>query len=240
MIRLFHAYVPVRTFVLGVSEACLIVISFVVAAVFRLGTNEASVTLQYEHGFLKILALTAAFILCMHYFDLYDSSVLSSRIEVWTRLLQVLGSVCILLAFVYYFYPPLELGRGIVLIGLPIVLVLLILWRGVFAAFNRGLRFACRVSASSIAELSRPCALPCTSTPREIRFGRACRDISQAARPAACSCGPRRRETASAGPNTWAWVSQASGGGGTLGRRHVARRQAGGSIGIIRPSCRRP
>ena len=59
-----------------------------------------------------------------------------------TRLLQVLGSVCILLAFVYYFYPPLELGRGIVLIGLPIVLVLLILWRGVFAAFNRGLRFA--------------------------------------------------------------------------------------------------
>ena len=144
MIRLFHAYVPVRTFVLGVSEACLIVISFVVAAVFRLGTNDASVTLQYEHGFLKIVVLTAAFILCMHYFDLYDSYVLSSKSEVLTRLLQVLGSVCILLAFVYYFYPPLELGRGIVLIGLPIVLVLLILWRGVFAAFNQGPRFAQR------------------------------------------------------------------------------------------------
>ena len=37
VIRFFHAYVPVRTFVLGVSEACLIVISFVVAADFPPG-----------------------------------------------------------------------------------------------------------------------------------------------------------------------------------------------------------
>ena len=142
MIRFFNTYIPIRTFALGVSEACLIVLSFVVAAVFRLGTNDASVTLQYEHGFLKIIVLAAAFIICMHYFDLYDSYVLSNRREVLTRLFQALGAVCILLACIYYFYPPLELGRGIVLIGLPIVLVLLALWRGVFAAFNRGSRFA--------------------------------------------------------------------------------------------------
>jgi sugar transferase (PEP-CTERM system associated) len=142
LIRFFNTYIPIRTFVLGVSEACLIVLSFVAAAIFRLGTNDASVTLQYEHGFLKIAVLAGSFILCMHYFDLYDSYVLSNRREVLTRLFQVLGSMCILLAFVYYFYPSLELGRGIVLIGLPIVLILLLLWRGVFTAFNRGLRFA--------------------------------------------------------------------------------------------------
>ena len=142
MIRLFNAYVPVRTFVLGTSEACLIALSFVAAAIVRLGTSDASVMLQYENGFLKILIFSAAFMTCMYYYDLYDSSILGNRREVFSRLVQVLGTMCILLAIVYYFYPPLELGRGIVLIGLPFVVVLLLLWRGLFFAINGRARFA--------------------------------------------------------------------------------------------------
>ena len=76
MIRLFNTYFPARTLVLGTSEACLIILSFVVATVVRLGTNDASLMLQYERGFLKILMLSAAFMVCMYYFDLYDSSIL--------------------------------------------------------------------------------------------------------------------------------------------------------------------
>jgi sugar transferase (PEP-CTERM system associated) len=142
VIRLFNAYFPFRTLVLGVSEGCLVVLSFAAAAIVRLGTNDATLMLQYEQGFFRILILSGAFILCMHYFDLYDSSILGNRREVLTRLVQVLGTMCILIAVVYYFYPPLELGRGVFLIGLLFVAIILTLWRGLFFALNRRPQFA--------------------------------------------------------------------------------------------------
>jgi sugar transferase (PEP-CTERM system associated) len=145
LIRIFNAYFPARTLVLGTSEACLIALSFVVATIVRLGANDATVMLQYEHGFLKILTLSAAFMVCMYYFDLYDSSILSNRREVLSRLVQVLGTMCICLAVVYYFYPRLELGRGIVLIGLFFVTIILIVWRGLFFKLNSGSQFVERV-----------------------------------------------------------------------------------------------
>ena len=142
MIRLLHAYFPARTLFLGISEACLVVIAFVAATVARLGTNDASLMLNYEQGFLKIFVVSAAFIVCMYYFDLYDSSILTNHREVITRVIQVLGTVCILLAFLYYVYPPLELGRGIFLIGFIFVALLLFFWRRLFLKFNKMPRFA--------------------------------------------------------------------------------------------------
>jgi sugar transferase (PEP-CTERM system associated) len=142
MIRLLNAYFPRRTLLLGISEGCLIALSFVAAAIVRLGTNDANVMLRYELGFLKIATLSGAFIVCMYYFDLYDTSILSNRREVLSRLIQVLGTMCILLAVVYYLYPPLELGRGIILLGLFIVVIMLTLWRGLFSALNRRPQFA--------------------------------------------------------------------------------------------------
>ena len=59
-----------------------------------------------------------------------------------SRLIQVLGSVCIFIAVAYYFYPRLELGRGISLIGLLIVLITLALWRVLFFAVARRPQFA--------------------------------------------------------------------------------------------------
>src|SRR5271155_1310803 len=142
MIRLLNAYFPRRILVLGISEGCLIALSFVAAAIPRLGTNAASLLLQYEQGYLKILVLSAAFLICMHYFDLYNSSILSNQREVLSRLFQVLGTMCIFVAVIYYFDPSLELGRGITLIGLFIVAIILALWRGLFSALNRRPRFA--------------------------------------------------------------------------------------------------
>ncbi len=142
MIRLLNAYFPRRTLFLGISEWCLITLSFVAAAMVRLGTNDAAVMLQYEQGFLKILMLSGVFVICMHYFDLYDTSILSNQREVSSRLMQVLGTMFVLLAVLYFFYPPLELGRGISLIGLLIVVIILALWRGLFFALNRRPQFA--------------------------------------------------------------------------------------------------
>lgn len=142
MIRLFHTYLPTRTLVLGISEWCLFALSFVAACILRLGRADAAVMLQYEQGLFKIVALSAIFFLCMYYFDLYDSTILGNRREVLTRLVQALGTICILLALAYYFYPPLKLGRGIVLIGLLFVVSILVLWRGLFLEFNGRPQFA--------------------------------------------------------------------------------------------------
>src|ERR1700722_8789859 len=110
-----------RTVFLGISEACLVTLTFVSAAVVRLGASDAAVMLRYEQGFLKIAVISAVFVTCMYYFDFYDSSILRNLRELLTRLIQVLGTVCILLAVLYYVYPTLELGRGILAIGVSFV-----------------------------------------------------------------------------------------------------------------------
>jgi sugar transferase (PEP-CTERM system associated) len=142
LVRLLHAHFPTRTLFLGVSEACLVALAFVVATIARLGANDASIMLHYELGLLKIIVVSAAFVICMYYFDLYDSTILSNRREVLTRLIQVLGTMCILLAVVYYVYPSLGLGRGIFLIGLVLVALLLLLSRRLFLILNTLPQFA--------------------------------------------------------------------------------------------------
>ena len=142
MIRFLNAYFPTRTLFLGISEALLVALAFVAATVARLGTSDATLMLNYEQGFLKILVVASVFIMCMYYFDLYDSFILSNRREVLTRLVQVLGTVCILLALLYYAFPKLQLGRGIFLIGFILVALFVFLWRRLFLLVNTMPRFA--------------------------------------------------------------------------------------------------
>jgi sugar transferase (PEP-CTERM system associated) len=145
LIRLLNAYFPRRTLFLGISEACLVALAFVAATIARLGASDATLMLSYEQGGFKIFIVSAVFIGCMYYFDLYDTSILSNRRAVLTRLVQVFGVACILLALIYYVYPPLELGRGIFVIGLSLLAVILLLWRRLFLAVNSHPQFAERV-----------------------------------------------------------------------------------------------
>jgi len=92
----------------------------------------------------------------MYYFDLYDSAILSNRREVLSRLVQVLGTACLVLAVLYYVYPPLELGRGIFLIGTAFVAVVLFLWRRLFLVINSASRFADRVLILGDGLLAEP------------------------------------------------------------------------------------
>lgn len=156
MIRLLNAYFPRRTFFLGISEGLLIGFAFIAAAITQLGATDASVMLSYEQGFLKVVVVAGAFVLCMYYFDLYDSAILSNRREVLSRLVQVLGTACLVLAILYYVYPPLELGRGIFLIGTAFVAVLLFLWRRLFLVINSASRFADRVLILGDGLLAEP------------------------------------------------------------------------------------
>ena len=156
MIRLLNVHFPSRTIFLGVSEACLIALSFLVATIAWIGGNNAAVMLTDEQGFFNILVIAAAFITCMYYFDLYNSAVLNNPREVLTRLIQMQGTVCVLLACLYYLYPPVRMGRGIFLSGFVLVAVLLIAWRYLFFLLNSLPRFADRALILGDGPLAGP------------------------------------------------------------------------------------
>ena len=145
LIRLLHAYVPKRTLLLGISEAFLITLALLASAMARLGAGEARFMLTYQYGTWKILFVSVAFLTCMYYFDLYESTIVSNRREAMVRLIQVMGVAYIALGLLYYLYPPMKLGRGIFHLGFLFVGLLLVLWRRLFSAINNTQGFAERV-----------------------------------------------------------------------------------------------
>ena len=145
MIRFLNAYIPKRTLLLGISEACLISLALAASALARLGPEGASFMLTYQYGFVKILFVSAAFLVCMYYFDLYDSAIVGNRREALVRLIQVLGVAYITLGLLYYLYPPVKLGRGIFNIGFLFVGLLLLGWRKLFSIINSTTGLAERV-----------------------------------------------------------------------------------------------
>src|SRR6266478_3407402 len=141
MIRLFHIYVPGRTLVPVLSEALLIVLAALAATFAQFG-SDTGLELTYESGLFKILLAAGICMLCMHYYDLYDSRVLHSPGQMFTRIVQVLGTVCLILASLYYVYPGVRLNRDLLLIWVFLAGMSLIAWRKLFFTLNRSGRLA--------------------------------------------------------------------------------------------------
>ena len=102
----------------------------IIAAVYlRVGVDGAPFELIEKNGYWKA-ALAGFFCLAAFYlFDLYDFLVMHDRRELVLRLVQALGLAWIALAFSFYMFPELMLGRGISLIALPLALGLMVSWR---------------------------------------------------------------------------------------------------------------
>lgn len=143
MIRLFNTYVPSRVLTLAASEAFLVCLMFVTATILCFG-SDADLVLTYQYGMARIGIVTAVFLACMYYLDLYDSLLLCNRQEVWRRLLEVGGIGTLALALLYYVYPDAGLGRRVFLVGIALVLPSLLLWRELFFATVRTLQLVQR------------------------------------------------------------------------------------------------
>jgi sugar transferase (PEP-CTERM system associated) len=87
---------------------------------------------QYEYLILKAFLIVACVQLSLYYFDLYDLKAFRSNIELGIRLLQSLGVSSILLAFLYYLFPLLIIGRGIFLISLGFMGAVIASWRIIY------------------------------------------------------------------------------------------------------------
>ncbi len=117
MLRVFHIYLPVRTVVLAISE-CLLIAAAVIAANYLWFGQDAELRLRYEHGLLKAGLVVVVCMLCMYYYDLYDSAAFRSLRDTQTKLIQVLGTTCVILAVLYYAFPDLRLRRSLFVLGI--------------------------------------------------------------------------------------------------------------------------
>jgi sugar transferase (PEP-CTERM system associated) len=127
MIRLFNVYYPTRTLVLLCCEGLLVAGSFLLAAFFIV--QDPYITLFYENGLLKVAGVTGLTMLLTYYFDLYGPRRTSADWEIFFRLLLVLSVVSFILAGLVFFFPDLDLGPDVLVVGVSILTVFLFFWR---------------------------------------------------------------------------------------------------------------
>jgi len=128
LIRLFNVYIPVRTLVLLIGEALIVLASFLLGAWYGLG-QDTYLVLYFENGFYKIFGVTALVLLCSHWLDLYDTARLNTKGELYFRLLMVPGVLAFILAGIAYVRPNYLLGGGSAAVGLIILTFALFGWR---------------------------------------------------------------------------------------------------------------
>jgi sugar transferase (PEP-CTERM system associated) len=128
MIRFLNVYYPTRTVVLLLCEACIVAGCFLAATWIMLG-NQAIYVLQLESGFLKIGVITIVSLILSYYFDLYEPSIVSGRLQIYFRILLVLGFDCFILSAFLLFEPDVTIGPYVYVLGFVFLAPSLILMR---------------------------------------------------------------------------------------------------------------
>ncbi len=130
------ACIPKRVVLLLCSEAVLVISALMLGVIAHWGGLGGWMLSHQEDG-PRIAVVGGVCMLCMYYYDLYDSSMLINLRLALARLLQVLGTAALILAALYSMFPGLTLGRNIILIGLALAGVLVAGWRQLFFRLNR-------------------------------------------------------------------------------------------------------
>ncbi len=130
MLRIGGQRVPSSTLLLFALDALAVILGLFAAIVLRF--HNQRVILDYlrgQHMFLRFALVILVCEICLYYNDLYGRPDSRSAIEMFTELLQALGSGCLVLAFIYYVDDGVSLGRGIALMSGPVVLALMMVSR---------------------------------------------------------------------------------------------------------------
>jgi sugar transferase (PEP-CTERM system associated) len=131
ILRIFDQYIPTRKIAFFFLESVFIGGMVILGAYLRFLGDPADFY-HYEYLILKAVLIVACVQLSLYYFDLYDLKAFRSNIELGIRLLQSLGVSSILLAFLYYLFPLLIIGRGIFLISLGFIGAVIASWRIIY------------------------------------------------------------------------------------------------------------
>src|SRR5262244_1879191 len=133
-----------RPLTLLIFEGTLVFFCGVMAIYIRFG-SEASEILGAQRGWQKTLLATALILASFYLFDLYDFRLIRRRAVLLLRLAQALGIGGIALALIFYVWPQMMLGRGVILLGMSLTLTLMTGWRYLAGWLLGHPRFAERV-----------------------------------------------------------------------------------------------
>lgn len=129
MIRFLNVYYPTRTVILPVFEAIIVASCFFIATLVAMGPGDAYIALNYERGWWQIGGVTAITLTLSYYFDLYEPQLVSSRFDVFFRVLLVLAFACFIASALMYFFPEIGIAKNVPIIGFTLLTLGLIAWR---------------------------------------------------------------------------------------------------------------
>ena len=154
MIKFLNVYYPTRTVILFFGEAILVASCFLLATEMLLGPD-ASLALIYQDGLIKIAVLTAITLILSYYFDLYEPQIVSLPLEIYFRILLVIGFSSLLLGVVLVFYPEVVIGPYVYALSFAFLTPVLILWRRAYETIVNYKVFRERVFVIGTGEQAR-------------------------------------------------------------------------------------
>jgi sugar transferase (PEP-CTERM system associated) len=148
--QVFNRHVSARCLTAVACEMLLISAAMLLAAQARGALSSALSALW------KVGLATAVCVACFYYHDLYDLTVVQSRVELVMRIVRAAGTAAIALGAVLMLVPAFEIGHGIFLMSLGLLLVVVPAWRLAFDGLARNSHLEERllvVGTSPIAQL---------------------------------------------------------------------------------------
>jgi sugar transferase (PEP-CTERM system associated) len=112
-----------------VCESALIVAAVSGAMYLRLGTRGLE-RIAEEPARLLLVVIVAQ--ICLYWADLYNFRIILDRRELFVRSLHALGATSLILATTYFWFPDMEVGRGVFMVASGMVVTLVLGWRIAF------------------------------------------------------------------------------------------------------------
>lgn len=134
MIRLFNVSLPGRTVLLALSDVFVVFAALLGALL--VWARSGSAWMPYGTSLAQIGVISLIWMPCIYYYDLYDTSVLSSISDGMTRLLQVVGTACLALAVLYALFPEVGLSHSLLITWALLAGALLGAVRWIFSAIS--------------------------------------------------------------------------------------------------------
>jgi sugar transferase (PEP-CTERM system associated) len=138
MVNVFIQAVNRRSLALITCESLLITAAVGLSAYLLYG-QQAGVFLMTPNLALKSLLIAFTCQVCLYYADLYEFGMTSDRRELVARILRALGVSSILIGALYFWFPSLVIGSGVVQMTAVIAVALAIGWRITFVWLTRSL-----------------------------------------------------------------------------------------------------
>ncbi len=130
MLRIGRQKVAPMPWLLVASDICLVALGLLIGTFLRFAPSGSALeNLASAKTLSRFAQVIVACELALYYNGLYDLEVVRRHTTLFVRLVQALGFAGLFLAISYYFNPSLSLGRGIMALSAPAILILILAWR---------------------------------------------------------------------------------------------------------------